>query len=97
MVMALRRPVFLAGLRSSMMRSDGAVGEVCAEFVVMIGVVVVAAVVVVVCGLWYGERRSASNSSFHFLHRAPVCRPHEASACFCHCQFGRLLEHANHG
>ena len=32
-----------------------------------------------------------------FLHRAPVCGPHEASACFHHCQFGRLLKHANHG
>ena len=55
MVMALRRPAFLVGLRSSMMRSDGAVGAVCAEFVVMINVVVIVVMVVIMCSLWYGS------------------------------------------
>ena len=34
-----------------MMRSDGAVGAVCAEFVVMINVVVIVVMVVIMCSL----------------------------------------------
>jgi len=38
--MALRWPVFLSELRSSMLRSDGAVSAVCVVFMAMIDVVV---------------------------------------------------------
>jgi hypothetical protein len=38
--MELRRPVFVSGLRSSMLRSDGAVSAVYVVFVAMIDVVV---------------------------------------------------------
>jgi hypothetical protein len=40
MVMALRRPVFLPGSRSLMMRNDGAVDAVCVVLVTMVAVVV---------------------------------------------------------
>ena len=50
-MIALRRPAFLVGLRSSMIRSNGAVGAVCAEFVVIINVVVIVVIVVIMCSL----------------------------------------------
>ena len=47
MVIALRRPAFLVRLRSLIIRSDSAVGAVCAEFVVIINVIVIVVIVVI--------------------------------------------------
>jgi hypothetical protein len=62
----------------------------------MMVVVMMLVTVVVVCGMG-AKACPASRFSFPFLHQAPVCGPHEASACSCHCQFSQLLRHASHG